>query len=136
MNNENISIGKIKKDKVLNALVNSKDITEAAKNANVSRKTIYSYLKNRDFIEAYNNLNRIQMREIIEKITDGAAISADYLISAINDNSVPINVKIQLCSRLLTIYTKFIPIEENINASTIKESESVHFDISSIFKNI
>ena len=136
MNNENISIGKIKKDKVLNALVNSKDITEAAKNANVSRKTIYSYLKNRDFIEAYNNLNRIQMREIIEKITDGAAISADYLISAINDNSVPINVKIQLCSRLLTIYTKFIPIEENINASTIRESESVHFDISSIFKNI
>lgn len=136
MNNENISIGKIKKDKILNALVNSKDITEAAKNANVSRKTIYSYLKNRDFIEAYNNLNRIQMREIIEKITDGAAISADYLISAINDNSVPINVKIQLCSRLLTIYTKFIPIEENINASTIKESESVHFDISSIFKNI
>ncbi len=136
MNNENISIGKIKKDKVLNALVNLKDITEAAKNANVSRKTIYSYLKNRDFIEAYNNLNRIQMREIIEKITDGAAISADYLISAINDNSVPINVKIQLCSRLLTIYTKFIPIEENINASTIKESESVHFDISSIFKNI
>ena len=27
MNNENISIGKIKKDKVLNALVNLKDIT-------------------------------------------------------------------------------------------------------------
>lgn len=43
MSKEKLSIEKIKKDKVLNALINSKDITQAAKTANVSRKTIYSY---------------------------------------------------------------------------------------------
>ena len=136
MNNDNLSTSKIKKDKILHALINSKDIKEAAKTANVSRKTIYSYLKNRDFIEAYNNLNRIQMREIIEKITTGAIISADYLISSIKDNSVPINTKVQLCSRFLMLYAKFIAIEENMNTSAIKESEKLHFDISSLFKNI
>ena len=136
MNNDNLSTSKIKKDKILNALINSKDITEAAKIANVSRKTIYSYLKNRDFIEAYNNLNRIQMHEIIEKITTGAIISADYLISSIKDNSVPSNTKVQLCSRFLMLYDKYIAIEENINTVAIKESEELHFEISSLFKNI
>ncbi len=68
MNNDNLSTSKIKKDKILHALINSKDITEAAKTAIVSRKTIYSYLKDEDFIIAYRNLKRTQIREISEKI--------------------------------------------------------------------
>ena len=111
------------------------DITQAAKTANVSRKTIYSYLKNREFIEAYGNIKQIQMREITEKIADGANISTDYLISAINGNFISSNTKIQLCIKLLNLYTKFIFMEKNIDSSIVKESEELHFDISSIFKN-
>lgn len=135
MSKEKLSIEKIKKDKVLNVLINSKDITQAAKTANVSRKTIYSYLKNREFIEAYGNIKQIQMREITEKIADGANISTDYLISAINGNFISSNTKIQLCIKLLNLYTKFIFMEKNIDSSIVKESEELHFDISSIFKN-
>lgn len=127
MDNENLSTSKIRKDKILKALINSKDITEAAKTANVSRKTIYAYLKNRDFIEAYNDVKRIQMREITEKIATGANIAANYLISSINDDSIPANCKIQLCNRILSLYAKFIPVEENINTSIIKESEEIRF---------
>ena len=135
MSKEKLSIEKIKKDKILNALINSKDITQAAKTANVSRKTIYSYLKNREFIEAYGNIKQIQMRKITEKIADGANISTDYLISAINGNFISSNTKIQLCIKLLNLYTKFIFMEKNIDSSIVKESEELHFDISSIFKN-
>ena len=130
MSKEKLSIDKIKKDKVLNALINSKDITQAAKTANVSRKTIYSYLKNREFIEAYNNLKYIQTRDIIEKITQGANLSAEFLNSSISDDKISINAKMQLCIKLLGVYAKFIKVEENINTAAIKSSEEMHFDCS------
>ena len=75
------------------------------------------------------------MREITEKIADGANISTDYLISAINGNFISSNTKIQLCIKLLNLYTKFIFMEKNIDSSIVKESEELRFDISSIFKN-
>lgn len=52
------------------------------------------------------------MRKITEKIADGANISTDYLISAINGNFISSNTKIQLCIKLLNLYTKFIFMEK------------------------
>ncbi len=47
---ELIDAHELQKDKILEALTVSKDISEASKIAGVTRKTIYSYLKDEDLI--------------------------------------------------------------------------------------
>ena len=128
MNNDNLSTSKIKKDKILKALMISKDISEASKVAGVTRKTIYSYLKDEDFIIAYRNLKRTQIREISEKISCGVVSAAKFLIEILNDTSAPINVKLNASTKLLDFYFKFINIETNINSAILEESEN-SFDI-------
>lgn len=125
---EIINAHDLQKDKILKALVVSKDISEASKVSGVTRKTIYSYLKDDDFVIAYRNLKRTQLREISEKISCGVESAAKFLIEILNDTSAPTNVKLNASTKLLDFYFKFINIETNINSAILEESEN-SFDI-------
>ncbi len=128
MNNDNLSTSKIKKDKILKALITSKDISEASKVAGVTRKTIYSYLNDEDLIIAYRDIKRTQMREISEKISSGAVSAAKFLIEVLSDTSAPTNIKLHASAKLLDFYFKFINLETNINSAILEEIEN-SFDV-------
>ena len=125
---EIINAHDLQKDKILKALMMSKDISEASKVAGVTRKTIYSYLKDEDFIIAYRNLKRTQLREISEKISCGVESAANFLIRVLDDANATPNVKLQASTKLLDFYFKFINIETNINSAILEEAENP-FDI-------
>lgn len=118
----------LQKDKILKALMMSKDISEASKVAGVTRKTIYSYLKDDDFVIAYRNLKRTQLREISEKISCGVESAANFLIRVLDDANATPNVKLQASTKLLDFYFKFMNVESNINSDILEEAENP-FDI-------
>ena len=127
-NIEKINAHGLKKDKILKALTTAKDISEASQIAGVSRKTIYSYLKDKDFIIAYRNLKNTELREVSEKISFGASYAADFLINILNDTTAKQNTKLHANIKLLDFYSKFVNIETSINSTILKESENL-FDI-------
>lgn len=92
---EIINAHDLQKDKILNALTVSKDISEASKVAGVTRKTIYSYLKDKDFVIAYRNLKRTELRELSEKISCGAVLASNFLIGILDDVNATPSVKLQ-----------------------------------------
>ncbi|MDO4199656.1 MAG: hypothetical protein Q4D57_02725 [Clostridia bacterium] len=98
---EIINAHDLQKDKILKALTVSKDISEASKIAGVTRKTIYSYLKNDDFVIAYRNLKRMQLREISERISCGVESAANFLIGVLDDVNAAPSVKLQASTKLL-----------------------------------
>lgn len=114
----------LQKDKILEALTVSKDISEASKIAGVTRKTIYSYLKDEDLIIAYRDIKRTQMREISEKISSGAVSAAKFLIEVLDDVNATPSVKLQASAKLLDFYFKFINLETNINSATLEDIEN------------
>ncbi len=86
---ELIDAHELQKDKILEALTVSKDISEASKIAGVTRKTIYSYLKDEDLIIAYRDIKHTQLQEISEKISNGTKTAAKFLIEILDDASSP-----------------------------------------------
>lgn len=118
----------LQKDKILKALTVSKDISEASKVAGVTRKTIYSYLKDNDFVIAYRNLKRTELRELSEKISCGAVLASNFLIGILDDVNAAPSVKLQASTKLLEFYFKFMNVEANINSDILEESEN-SFDI-------
>lgn len=118
----------LQKDKILKALTVSKDISEASKVAGVTRKTIYSYLKDKDFVIAYRNLKRTELREISEKISCGAVVASNFLIGILDDVNATPSVKLQASTKLLEFYFKFMNVEANINSDILEETEN-SFDI-------
>lgn len=118
----------LQKDKILKALTVSKDISEASKVAGVTRKTIYSYLKDKDFVTLYRNLKRTELREISEKISCGAVLASNFLIGILDDVNATPSVKLQASTKLLEFYFKFMNVEVNINSDILEESEN-SFDI-------
>lgn len=125
---ELIDAHELQKDKILEALTVSKDISEASKIAGVTRKTIYSYLKDEDLIIAYRDIKHTQLREISEKISNGAKTAAKFLIEILDDASAPSNIKLHASTKLLDFYIKFINIETNMNSAIFEEIEN-SFDV-------
>lgn len=123
-----IDAHELQKDKILEALTVSKDISEASKIAGVTRKTIYSYLKDEDLIIAYRDIKRTQLREISEKISNGAKTAAKFLIEILDDTSAPSNIKLHASAKLLDFYIKFTNIETNMNSAIFEEIEN-SFDV-------
>jgi hypothetical protein len=111
----------IQKEKILSALTNAKDISEASEIAGVSRKTIYNYMSDIDFIKEYRDIKRQQLRDISNKMTAGANKSFDMLLRFLDDDSLPIQVRFSTACKIIEYYSKFLELEAHINEDTIAE---------------
>lgn len=115
----------ITKDKILQALTVASDISEASELAGVSRKTIYAYLKDDEFILAYRNIKRVQIRDISEKMNEGAYRAFERLLDIIDNSKVPYQVQLQACVKMLELYQKFVKLETNINQATLTDNNTL-----------
>jgi hypothetical protein len=119
----------LKKNKILQALTVAKDINEASEIAKVSRKTIYAYLKDDEFVEAHRNIKRVQLREISQTIAEGTNKAISTVLNLMENKTMP-HVQLQASVKLLEMYLKFIAIEASVNKATFKDNAG-DFSISS-----
>jgi len=114
--------------KILEALAAAGNITEAAELAGVSRKTIYSYMNtDSDFITAYRDMKRGQIRDMAETINRGAERAASYIAGLLDDTEAPHNVKLSAAVKLLEIGARYRDTETAIDGATLKELQPFTF---------
>ena len=110
--------------RILEALAAAGTITEAAEMAGVSRKTVYAYMNaDAEFITAYRDMKRGQVRDIAETVTKGAGKAATYIAKLLDDKEAPASVKLSAAVKLLEIGAKYRETETAIDGATLKSLE-------------
>ena len=69
-------IGRADRDKAINALMGSRSVMEAARNSGISRGTFYNFMKDADFMAAFNDLKKEQRDRLEDQIFDLGEIAA------------------------------------------------------------
>jgi len=114
----------IKRNNILEALLTSKNIEEASKKANVSRKTIYSYLNNDvELMTQYRNLKREQLRDLSESLTLASTKAVTTLTNVIDDVEIEPKTRVQASSKILELFMSVRSLENEINRYTIYENK-------------
>jgi hypothetical protein len=81
---------------VLHSLSNGQTVTAAAKAGNVSRDTVYRWLKKDPTFIADLNRARFEQRQVVEAVLrEGAIRAAKFLVSVIEDKEAPSWQKMQ-----------------------------------------
>jgi transposase-like protein len=79
-----------KQELVRHFLANGQPVTAAAKAGNVSRDTVYRWLKKDPTFIAALNRARFEQRQVVEAVlTEGAIRAAKFLVSVIENKEAP-----------------------------------------------
>ncbi len=92
----------LKKQKALDALLDSATFTEAAEKAGISRKTLYSYIRtDADFAIAYRDAQERITLEHVDAITASRAQARDTILSLMNDPAQPGTIRLKAAQIIL-----------------------------------
>lgn len=105
-----------RRESALCALAECSTITAAAKQAGISRTTLWSYFKDQDFCEQLRALKEARALERAETAADARRAALDTLTAVMNDSMVPPQIRISAAKILL----------EDANAAI--QGESAVFD--------
>jgi molybdenum-dependent DNA-binding transcriptional regulator ModE len=112
--------------KILKALAAAGTITETAKLAGVSRKTIYSYMNtDAEFIAAYRDMKRGQVRDMADTMNQKAEKAAAFIAGILDDKEAPVSVKVNAAIKLLEFGVKFREMETAIDGAALGSMESI-----------
>lgn len=117
----------LKRAAILEALAAAGSITEAAEMAGVSRKTVYSYMNaDTEFIAAYRDMKRGQVRDIAETMNKGAEKAAAFIAGLLDDQTAPPSVRLAAAVKMLEIGVKYRDAETAIDGATLQSLEGIH----------
>jgi len=118
--NKVVKAEEIRKENALQALIVANNVSEAAETAGISRKTLYTYLNtDSDFLLAYRDAKREQLRAVSERMSEGATQATEYILSLISNEDAPPAIRLQASVKLLELYGKFRGYEGQINAAVL-----------------
>lgn len=116
----------LKRNNILEALLTSKNIEEASQKANVSRKTIYSYLNNDvELMTQYRNLKREQIRDLSESLSIASNKAITTLTNVLDDEDTSPKVKVEASSKILDLFISIRSIENEINKNVYVENKDI-----------
>ena len=114
----------IRKSRVLEALMTAGTLTEAAKIAQVSQKTIYSYMHDDpEFLVAYRDLQRERLRTCTDLMGQGIVSATEYITKLINDKTAKDCDRLSAACRLLELYGRYRILEGSLNADILYETK-------------
>ena len=113
----------IKREAALCALLEADTFTAAADAAGISRKTLYNYLhSDQQFIYAYRDMKRAQLRETADRVQAAADRATDYITGLLDDQTAPPQVKLAAAVKLLDLAGTYRSIEAQINQNIIADT--------------
>lgn len=106
--------------RALRALMDSSTLTEAAKKADISRKTLYTYIrKDEDFGATYRAMRDLVTLEQLDVLNEGKERATTLLIKLMDDERQPASIRIKAAQTILTVATKQ---HEIANSTSIAEN--------------
>lgn len=91
-----------KQSAALQALIDSKTLTEAAEKAGISRKTLYNYVRNDvQFARAYKQIIEETATAAAETVEERAVRATDTIEQIMNDQEQPANIRLKAAEMIL-----------------------------------
>ena len=120
-----------KKAAALAALLESSTLTEAAEKANISRKTLYSYIREDfEFSKAYKSLREQEALSALERIEQQRERASGVILSIMEDEEQPGMVRLKAAQAIMEAAEKQISIASCIAAENVQKNAPDIFDFS------
>lgn len=114
--------------RALAALIESSTLTEAAEKAQISRKTLYGYIRNDpEFGEAYRAARDQITLEQLDTLNDAKGRATTLLLELMDDTEQAASIRLKAAQAILSAATKQHETSDKVN---IAKSA---FDLSSMF---
>ncbi len=108
----------LKQRKAIEALLTCGDVSSAAKEAGVSRETIYRWAKKDNFLDALRAGTSQALDDLSRLLLSLGETAISTLRIAMEDDSIPANTKVRaadiVCSRLLQ-FRELVSLEERVS---------------------
>jgi transposase-like protein len=101
-----------KKEDAIAALLNQRNIEEAAKSAGIGANTLLRWLKIPEFQAAYREARRDAFRQSIARLQQGTSAAATTLLKTMIDANTPASVKVRAAEAIFNHAAKAIEIED------------------------
>ena len=102
----------VRKSKALEALLSNHSLSAAAKEAQISRKTLYHYLNSDPaFSEAYQNIRKEILHTVTQRMNSAVVSATEFLVRAVESPNCPPVMKMQASCKLLDFYVKLQAFE-------------------------
>lgn len=110
------------RQKILEALEECLTISEVAQKTGYSRKTIYSYLNERELLVEWRNLHRANLRQITERLENSVFSAIDTMINILDNEHTPSAIKLQTCSKIIEQWQNVRKLEVELNKRVFEET--------------
>lgn len=101
-----------KQEDAIVALLTHRNIEEAARAIEVAPSTLFRWLKDPEFDQAYREARRMAFRQSIGRLQQGATAAATTLLKMMVDPNVPPSCRIRAADSVLGHAAKAIELEE------------------------
>jgi len=101
-----------KKEDAIAALLNQRNIEEAAKSAGIGANTLLRWLKIPEFQAAYREARRDAYRQAVARLQQGNSAAATTLLKTMIDPNTPASVKVRAAEAIFNHAAKAIEIED------------------------
>ena len=114
----------VRKDAILQALVVSRSISEAAERVGCSRKAIYRWLNHdRDLLTELRDIRRGQIRDAADALAGAAEKAAEALVKILEDETVNPAVRVQAAGKVLEMAGTYRRLELETTKAAFCEAE-------------
>lgn len=113
-----------KKEKAIKALLECETHTEAAKAAGIAEITLYRWMQEADFREAFRNAKRRVLDQSITKLQKATGKAIKALLAVVEDEKAPASARVSGAKVILETAVKAIEIED-LEARVEKLEQSV-----------
>jgi hypothetical protein len=101
-----------KKDEAIVALLSQRTIEDAARACNTPARTLYNWLKEPEFEEAYRAARRQAYGQSISRLQQGSTAAATTLLKVMVDVATPPSTRVRAAEAVLSHAAKAIEIED------------------------
>ncbi len=101
-----------KKELALSALLTETTLQKAAKVAGVSEVTLWRWMKEKDFSEAYRELKREAVGQAVARLQQNSCKAVETLIAIMDDAGAPASVRSSAAKSILEMAFKAVELDD------------------------
>ena len=101
-----------KKELALSALLTEPTIQQAAKVAGISEATLWRWLKEHDFAEAYRELKREAVSQAVTRLQQISCQAVETLKKVMNNEESPASVRVSAAKTIIEMAVKAVELED------------------------
>ena len=101
-----------KHERAICALLTAPTVAEAAVGAGVSEGTLYRWLRDKSFAEAFRDARREAVRQATARLQSACCVAVDTLLAVMSDTEAPATCRVNAARNVLELALRAVEIED------------------------